>query len=481
MKINRIALSAMIASACISGSAFGQTSRTAAPRYAPASYYSYYDEASPNAASKTASKDVVQASATCDNGKACDNSAACDAGNAGGAGGCDSASCLGGALGGRLGSGLGQGCDAGGCDSLSGSSGLFGLGMLGTGRALTDPWKLVKEPVAGFNIGGWTSVGYHSHANPYSFNTYPKRVQLGQQWFFAEKVADGSDGLGLGARIDYLYGTDAPDTQSFGVANNHWDNGWDNGGQYGHAIPQAYGEVAYGDLSVKVGHFFTIVGNEVVAATGNFFYSRQFTFYNAEPFTHSGALTTYNLDADTQLYNGYVMGWDSAFDDNGDAYIGGIKRKLNDTFTFLYTTVLGRFGDAVGAVQEKGAVQNVILTANLSEKWTFISQTDVLYTNNVGGTTQRNTFGNINYLIYKVNDCVSIGNRFEWFNISGAGFNNVRNDDLYNYTLGLNYKVNSNLMFRPEARWVWDRERFGFNENNASSQTSIGGDMLFTF
>ena len=145
MKINRIALSAMIASACISGSAFGQTSRTAAPRYAPASYYSYYDEASPNAASKTASKDVVQASATCDNGKACDNSAACDAGNAGGAGGCDSASSLGGALGGRLGSGLGQGCDAGGCDSLSGSSGLFGLGMLGTGRALTDPWKLVKE------------------------------------------------------------------------------------------------------------------------------------------------------------------------------------------------------------------------------------------------------------------------------------------------------------------------------------------------
>jgi len=114
MKINRIALSAMIASACISGSAFGQTSRTAAPRYAPASYYSYYDEASPNAASKTASNGVVQASANCDTGKACDNSAACDASNAGGAGACDSGSGLGGALGGRLGSGLGQGCDGGG-------------------------------------------------------------------------------------------------------------------------------------------------------------------------------------------------------------------------------------------------------------------------------------------------------------------------------------------------------------------------------
>jgi hypothetical protein len=486
MKINRIALSAMIASACISGSAFGQTSRTAAPRYAPASYYSYYDEASPNAASKTASKTasngVVQASANCDNGKACDNSAACDASNAGGAGACDSGSGLGGALGGRLGSGLGQGCDASGCDSMSGSSGLFGLGMLGTGRALTDPWKLVKEPIAGFNIGGWTSVGYHSHANPMSFNTYPKRVQLGQQWFFAEKVADGSDGLGLGARIDYLYGTDAPDTQSFGVANNHWDNGWDNGGQYGHAIPQAYGEVAYGDLSVKVGHFFTIVGNEVVAATGNFFYSRQFTFYNAEPFTHTGALSTYKVSDDTQLFNGYVMGWDSGFEDNGDAYIGGIKTKVNDRWTFLWNSVLGRFGETKSFnANERGGIQNVMLIGTLTDKLTYISQTDYLFTQNESGITARNTFGNINYLIYQVNDRWALGQRFEWFNFSGSGFGDVQNDDLYNYTAGVNYRAHANLLFRPEVRWVWDKNRYGFNEDFAGSQAAVGGDVVFTF
>jgi hypothetical protein len=499
MKINRIALSAMIASACLSGSAFGQTNRNAAPKYSPASYYSYYDEASPStgklasASSTKANSEVVQASATnCDNTKACDNTAACDSGKA-----CDSAGGLGSGLGGALGGRLGRGCDnagggaagcdmgsgaGGGCDSMCGSSGLFGMGILGTGRALNDPWKLFSKPIAGFNIGGWTSVGYHSYANPFSFNTYPKRLQLGQQWFYAEKVADGSNGLGLGGRVDYLYGTDAPDTQSFGIANNHWDNGWDNGAQYGHALPQAYAEAAYGDMSVKVGHFFTIVGNEVVAATGNFFYSRQFTFYNAEPFTHTGALTTYKVSDDTQLFNGYVMGWDSGFEDNGDAYIGGIKTKVSDRWTFLWNSVLGRFGEAKSFnAGERGGIQNVMLIGTLTDKLTYISQTDYLYTQNASGITARNSFGNINYLIYQLNDRWALGNRFEWFNFSGSGFGGAQNDDLYNFTTGVNYRAHANLLFRPEVRWVWDKNRYGFNEDNAGSQAAIGGDVVFTF
>jgi hypothetical protein len=128
------------------------------------------------------------------------------------------------------------------------------------------------------------------------------------------------------------------------------------------------------------------------------------------------------------------------------------------------------------------------LTATLSEKLTYISQTDVLYTRNDAGAVERNTYGNINYLIYKLNDCVSIGNRFEYFNFDGAYFNatnanpnNARNNNNLNYTTGINYRHNANLLFRPEVRWVWDRERFGFNEQNASSQASFGGDMVLTF
>jgi len=336
-------------------------------------------------------------------------------------------------------------------------------------------------------IGGWSNIGYHTNNTNANFNNYADHVQLQQQWLYAEKIADGSSGLGFGGRMDYLYGTDGPDTQAFGIPNNHWDNSWDNGGAYGHAIPQLYAEAAYGNMSVKVGHFFTIVGNEVVGATGNFFYSRQFTFYNAEPFTHTGALTTYKVDDDTTLWNGYVTGWDSGFEHNGDAYLGGFSRKLSDNATLIYTSTLGRFnqnfnyGFFSGAGgNERGQVHSAILTLGLTDKLKYINQNDYLYTTDASGVSIRNTFGSIHYLIYALNDKVSLGSRSEWFNISSQT-GGVQNAELYNQTAGINYRVNSNLIVRPETRWVWDKERLGFNENGGSSQTFFGMDAIFTF
>ena len=371
------------------------------------------------------------------------------------------------------GQGAGAGsCDASACDSMAG-------GCLG--GSLGEPWRLVPADNAlGLNIGGWSNIGYHTNNTFGTFNTYKNRVQLQQQWFYAEKVADGSNGLGLGGRIDYLYGTDAPDTQSFGIPNNHWDNSWDNGGAYGHAIPQLYGEVAMGSTAVKVGHFFTIIGNEVVAATGNFFYSRQFTFYNAEPFTHTGALATTTVDDQTTLYNGYVMGWDSGFEDNGDAYLGGFKRQISDSTSLLYATALGRFGENNWLGGERGTIHSVLLTNNLTDRLTYIGQADWMFTNDAADVGVRNTFGTIHYLIYKLNDRWSVGSRSEWFNLSQEA-TGIRNADLYNQTFGFNYRATSNLLFRPEIRQVWDKEALGANDNGGTSEMTFGTDMIFTF
>ncbi|MCA9158262.1 MAG: porin [Planctomycetales bacterium] len=378
-------------------------------------------------------------------------------------------------------------CDSNGCD---------GAGCDGAGGADGEPWTLFQCPVAGFTVGGWTNMGYHTANNagtgilgngaPANFNNYADHVQLQQQWLFAEKVADGSDGLGFGGRVDYLYGTDGPDTQAFGIPNNHWDNSFDNapGGAYGHAIPQLYAEAAYGKLSVKAGHFFTIIGNEVVAATGNFFYSRQFTFYNAEPFTHTGALSTYNLDDDTTTWAGYVMGWDSGFEDNGDAYISGFSRKLSDKANLIYTNALGRFNDKLmvngNHVAERGQIHSMIFSYAVTDKLNYINQNDYLYTQDAAGTSVRNTFGSVHYLLYNVNDRVALGSRSEWFNFS-SGIQNIRNSDILNQTLGVNYRHNANLVFRPEVRWVWDKDTVGVNENGKSSQAFFGTDMVMTF
>jgi len=77
----------------------------------------------------------------------------------------------------------------------------------------------------GITLGGWVQMGYHNGVTPNaaapfdagSFNNHPNRVNLHQGWLYAEKVADGSNGLDFGFRADVMYGVDAADTQSFGA------------------------------------------------------------------------------------------------------------------------------------------------------------------------------------------------------------------------------------------------------------------------
>ena len=70
-------------------------------------------------------------------------------------------------------------------------------------------------------------MGYHSRENSL-FNTYKDNFQLQQAWLYAEKAIDTECGFDIGGRIDYLYGTDGPNTQAFGTDPRGWDNSWDN-------------------------------------------------------------------------------------------------------------------------------------------------------------------------------------------------------------------------------------------------------------
>lgn len=437
MKITKWALSAAIAASCLTGSVFAQApASSAGSYYAPAGSSAAADYSSVIPASCGCTETPI--SGCCDTG--CSDGS-CDLGGCG-LGGCDS------------------GCD-GGCDSLCGAGGGF---------------------FSGWDLGGWVSIGAHSYRNSL-FNDRDNEVNLHQAWLYLEKVADGSNGLGFGGRIDYLYGVDAQDTQAFGINNNHWDNGWDNGGAsgYGHAIPQLYGEVAYGDLSVIVGHFYTLIGYEVVGAPGNFFYSHSYTMYNSEPFTHTGALATYSASDNLTLYGGYVMGWDSGFEDNGDAFLGGYSYDVSDTFNVTNQYVIGRFGE--GANSEVGFMTSSIYTTQLSDAVTHVLWVDLLDTDSgVNRAVERETIDINNYLLVSLTDNVTWGNRLEWYNIDDlAGGHN----DIYQFTTGLNIGMGDSLLFRPEVRWDWDKDHSMANSpaglELGSSQTTVGGDVVFTF
>lgn len=370
-------------------------------------------------------------------------------------------------------------CDNNSCDSMHSGDCLGKLSCCGS-CCLGDPYSLFGEH-CGYSVGGWVQLGYQNENLP-AFNNYKNHLQLQQGWLWAEKTIDARCGFDIGGRIDYVYGTDGPNTQAFGTDPVGWDNPWDNGGAYGHAIPQLYIEAGYGDLSVKVGHFFTTIGYEVVPATGNFFYSHAYTMNFSEPFTHTGVLATYAVSEDVTFHGGYVLGWDSGFDDNGDAWLGGLAVDLTDRLNVAYASVAGRFNEtwAGPPVAERGYMQSVVANYAIDDRCNYILQTDYVATEDASGEEVRNTYGINQYLIRSINDCFAVGTRFEWWAASFAGSDR---EDIYEWTIGMNYRPHANLVVRPEIRfdWVDDATFLLDNPSGGNNQTTFGVDAILTF
>ena len=337
------------------------------------------------------------------------------------------------------------------CEQCQPISDDFCGGAYGSGGGGGLDWR---DCLSGFSVGGWAQMGYHSKDRQLSFNQHADRANLHQLWMHVEKDATAAEGFGWGGRVDYVYGVDAQDTQAFGINNNHWDNDWDNG-IYGTAMPQAYGEVAYGDSSIKFGHFYTIIGYEVVTAPDNFFYSHAYTMINSEPFTHTGALFTHNQGEYITMWAGYSAGWDSGFEDNGDAVLAGTSLVLTDFLTFTYTGVYGRFGEQNAIfTQERGQMHSFVTSLELGD-FNYVMQIDLLDTNDHQATLVRDTLAVNNYLLYQLMDEVSAGVRFEWYNVANSQTDSY---DIYDLTFGLNIRPCDCVTVRPEVRWDWDRD-----------------------
>ena len=358
-------------------------------------------------------------------------------------------------------------CNTGCC----GGSGSFLGGPVLGGLTLQDLFLGECSPIS---IGGWTQVGYHSESTAFtpntglSFNNRPDELNLHQQWFYMEKVADGSNGLDWGFRTDLMYGIDGADTQAFGNPPGSWDflNGWDHGA-YGWALPQAYLEVAAGDFAMKVGHFYTLVGYEVVTAPDNFFYSHAFTMFNSEPFTHTGIIGSYNV-GDATLYGGWTLGWDTGFDqfDSGSSFLGGFSVPLMEDVTMTYICTAGDLGWR----GDDGYSHSIVFDTALTDNVNWVLQSDFVSANTAtvpgGPFANDNSVGINNYFFYSLNDWVRLGSRAEWWKADGVSH--------YGMTSGVNLQLADNLIFRPEYRNQWS-PGFGVDES------LIGMDMILTY
>lgn len=429
-----------------------------------------------------------------------------------GAGGCGLFGGLFGGHGGACGACGGAGCGA------CGGSGHCGRGGCGSGsgcEADCDAWQLMERSCSGWKVGGWLQAGIYANASntvgpggngPIAFNQTAGQFNLHQGWVYLDREMNTDDGFGWGMHADYLYGIDAADTAAFGDAS--WDYTWQSSAYgYGSAIPQAYAQVGYGDLNVKVGKFFTIMGYEVVQATGNFFYSHAYTMNYGEPFTHTGALAEYNGIQDVTLWGGYTFGWDTGFNNYTDSstFLGGASYSGIENVTATYTTNFGYYGDGTGSnlggtyfPANSGNIwlQSIVVIVDLSDRVQYVAQSD--FGSNTGGTNagpgSTNTwYGANQYLFYTLNDCWKVGARYEWFydDARDSGRSRVGNgeNEYQAISLGLNWTPHANVTIRPEARWDWTENHGGTpayptNAGGPGTSNSIfcyGFDAIFTY
>lgn len=316
-----------------------------------------------------------------------------------------------------------EACATDGCDACAGG----------------DPLELFPENDWGLKVGGWFQAGYNNKTDG-KFNNVPGKVNMHQAYLYAQKVADGECGLDWGFRTDLMYGIDGKDAQAFGSNSGTWDfeNGFDHG-IYSWALPQVYAELALHDLSVKLGHFYTPVGYEVVTSPDNFFFSHAFTMNNSEPFTHTGALGTYAASDKLNVYGGWTLGWDTGFDSyqGGSNFLGGFGYTITDDITMTYIACVGDLGK-----RGEGYNHSLVFNMTLTEKLNYVFQTDFVGTNT---DTANDDVGINQYLFYTLNDCWKLGTRVEWWQRDG--------ESLWEATVGVNWRPHPNFVLRPELKY----------------------------
>lgn len=444
-------------------------------------------------------------------------------------------------------------------DNWTEASGL--MGALGH-----DPNEIGFMKDHNLKLGGWLETSVSVNANsthngyngPVTFQDRDSQLQLNQLNFYLQKaVTANGDSFDWGGRFDFMFGSDAIFTQAYGnpaynpytaagQPRGNWDLHLTGDQNYGIALPNAYAEfnlpVGNG-LDVKVGHFYTPLGYEVVTSPDNFMVTKPYTMQYGEPFTHTGAYGTYAFNSNWSALAGAVTGsstggWDGNFDRNLGtwSFLGGGTWTSDDAGSSLnLTTTVGPQADNN---KNLWGIYSLVGKHNFTDKLHFIIQHDHGFAEKVqtanGFYANGNKFdahslqnaewyGVNSYLIYDATDKVSAGIRAEWFRdnngfrINGAGRCNAGvntyggsgsaynvagcsgwmsglngnfnaptpGTSYYALTAGLNYKPAKWLSLRPNMRLDYaDHKVFGVDANgvaNNRTQFLFSADAVITF
>jgi hypothetical protein len=375
----------------------------------------------------------------------------------------------------------------------------------------------------GLKFGGWVNAGITYNANdpaggyngPVTFGDRASEFQMNQLYFYLQRAVntEGKE-WDVGGRFDFMFGSDAIFTQAYGSPRGHWDLNLISRNDlrfYNIALPQAYVELfaPFGNgISAKIGHFYTLIGNEVVTAPDNFFYSHAYTMQYGEPFTHTGILLSYPVDQNWSVSGGVVTGsdfggWDGAWDKglgnwNG---IGGVTWTSDDKGTTVFAS--GTTGPTSEHDSNNWSMYSLVIKHDIMEGLHYTFQHDHGFANKAivrnGNVQDATWYGINNYLTYDIQDDLAIGLRAEWFRdddgfrvfspgrelglidpaVDATGTTLNRASSYYALTAGLNWKPLKWVTVRPNVRYDWADKGNAFdNGGGASGYTGKKSDQF---
>ncbi len=404
------------------------------------------------------------------------------------------------------------GCLSDGCDLGSAAMGCDG-GPLGCdacgGAAAGQPWSLPQPCITqhlGFKVGGWLQQGFTVNTDhpdgtfngPVATNDLDREYQMNQLWLYIARPADnGGSGWAWGGHVDMLYGTD----WRFGINRGLEDriNGF-NFQTYGMVIPQAYLEIAYNKLSVKLGHFAAILDYEVIPAPFNPLYSHSYSYGYTVPQLVTGFLGDYKLTDQFSVQGGLHRGW-MMFEDNNDDidFMAGVKWKRTDDLASIAYALSTGAQDPAG--EQDRFVYSLVTQLQLWDELRYVLVHNLGFENNALPTGQdAEWYGLNNYFLYTINPRWKGVVRAEWLRdddgariagpgnipgvraFSGRGFAG----NFYEVTVGANWTPHPNLLVRPEIRYDWFDGLAGptglpFDDGTSDDQLLLAVDAVLTY
>ncbi|MGL6225657.1 MAG: outer membrane beta-barrel protein [Thermoguttaceae bacterium] len=409
------------------------------------------------------------------------------------------------------------------------------------------------QSVNPYFLEGWVSAGValdprlseNSSGFPNPYFDRVNQFQLNQLYLtLGRNVNPNKRSFDIGGRVDLLYGTDyiytsalgletktnsvfAPNVQTMDplLAERRWNSGGDTRlglnqldlGLYGLSMPQLYAEF-FAPLgqgtTLKVGHFYSMMGYESPMSTENFFYTHTLSMYYGEPTTMTGGVLTQRLSRQFSVLAGLTQGWNVWENPNNKmSYVfGGVWNSCDDRTALALTLHTGKY-DVQG--ENTRTNYSLVMSHYFTQRFGWVIQQDLgieeagnsMSINGMEIPVRGEWTSLTNYFFYSFNSRVSAGLRLEWFQDynhskiftapvyfqDGNDWSRIVGNNYYNLTLGLNWRPTDHLTLRPEIRWDWSDVRvdssagtlmsgvFGSNNNRHQDQFTVAIEGVYKF